>query len=417
MKSLITRLFPLFLLVASTVVEAQTYPNKPIRWVVPYTGGGITDVVTRVVTQKIQSALGQPIIVDNRPGANSILGSDLVAKAPPDGYTMLTVIAGYAANVTLYQGKLPFDPAKSLVPVSLAGIAPLILTANANFPAKDVKELIAYAKANPGKVNFGSSGIGAAAHLTTELLKQTAGIDMVHIPYKGTAPALTAEMANDIQILVDVPSTLMPHVRGGKIKALAMFSKERIKGAPEVPTIAEAGGPAARVLDLGAVHGARRHAQADRRSPRGGNREGDQRVGDQDPLQRHRHHCGRQHPGAGAAIPRRRGCEVGQGHQYGRREGGAMKSVLIFVVGLAISSIASAQPWPSRTHPLHRPLPAGRVQRHARAHARDRAAEDARPAGDRGKPAGRQHHSRAPSSWRSRRPTATRCTAPRCRSR
>jgi tripartite-type tricarboxylate transporter receptor subunit TctC len=189
------------------------------------------------------NSLGQPIVVDNRPGANSILGSDLAAKSAPDGYTMLTVIAGYAANVTLYQGKLPFNPAKDLVPVSLAGIAPLIMTANNNFPAKDVKELIAYAKANPGKVNFGSSGIGAAAHLTTELLKQTAGIDMVHIPFKGTAPALTAEMAGDIQILVDVPSTLMPHVRGGKIKALAMFSKERIQGAPEVPTMAQAGGP------------------------------------------------------------------------------------------------------------------------------------------------------------------------------
>jgi tripartite-type tricarboxylate transporter receptor subunit TctC len=241
MKTL--RFFLLALLSTPLLSLAQGYPNKPIRWVVPYTGGGITDVVTRVVTQKMASALGQPIIVDNRPGANSILGSDLVAKAAPDGYTMLTVIAGYAANVTLYQGKLPFDPAKNLVPVSLAGIAPLILTANANFPARDVRELIAYARANPGKVNFGSSGIGAAAHLTTELLKQTAGIDMVHVPYKGTAPALTAEMANDIQILVDVPSTLMPHVRGGKIKALAMFSKERIQGAPEVPTMAEAGGP------------------------------------------------------------------------------------------------------------------------------------------------------------------------------
>ncbi len=184
---------------------AQTYPNKTIRWIVPYTGGGITDVVTRIVTQKMQGPLGQTIVVDNRPGANSILGADLAAKAPPDGYTILTV--------------------------------------NNNFPAKDVKELIAYAKANPGKVNFGSSGIGAAAHLTTELLKQIAGIDMVHIPYKGTAPALIAVMANDIQVLVDVPSTLMPHVRGGKIKALAMFSGSRIQGAPEVPTMAEAGGP------------------------------------------------------------------------------------------------------------------------------------------------------------------------------
>ena len=230
-------------LAAPLIAHAQAWPSKPIRWVVPYPGGGITDVVTRVVTQKMQASLGQPIVVDNRPGANSILGSDIVAKAAPDGYTMLTVIAGYAANVTLYQGKLPFDPRKDLTPVSLAGVAPLILTANPNFPAKDVRELIAYAKANPGKVNFGSSGIGSAAHLTTELLKQTAGIDMVHVPFKGTAPGLTALMAGDIQMLVDVPSTLMPHVRGGKIKALAMFSAKRIAGAPEVPTMAEAGGP------------------------------------------------------------------------------------------------------------------------------------------------------------------------------
>ena len=230
-------------LAAPLIAYGQAWPSKPIRWIVPYTGGGITDVVTRVVTQKMAGPLGQPIVVDNRPGANSILGSDLAAKSAPDGYTMVTVIAGYAANVTLYAGKLPFDPRKDLVPVSLAAVAPLILTANPSFPAKDVRELIAYAKANPGKVNFGSSGIGAAAHLTTELLKQTAGIDMVHVPYKGTAPALTALMANDIQILVDVPSTLMPHVRGGKIKALAMFSAKRIQGAPEVPTMAEAGGP------------------------------------------------------------------------------------------------------------------------------------------------------------------------------
>src|SRR5436190_4089982 len=234
----------LFTLAAPLIAHAQAWPSKPMRWVVPYTGGGITDVVTRVVTQKMQASLGQPIVVDNRPGANSILGSDIAAKSAPDGYTMLTVIAGYAANVTLYQGKLPFDPRKDLTPISLAGVAPLILTANASFPPKDARELIAFAKANPGTVNFGSSGIGAAAHLTTELLKQTAGIDMVHIPYKGTAPALTALMANDIQILVDVPSTLMPHVRGGKIKALAMFSAKRLQGdAAVVPTMAEAGGP------------------------------------------------------------------------------------------------------------------------------------------------------------------------------
>ncbi len=225
------------------MVHAQAYPNKPIRWVVPYTPGGITDNVTRMVAQKLQDALGQPIVIDNKPGANSIIGADLVAKAPPDGYSIVTVIAAHAANATLYQGKLPFDPVKSFAPVSLAVVAPLILTTNNNFPAKDVRELIAYAKANPGKVNFGSSGIGAAAHLTTELLKQTAGIDMVHVPFKGTAPALQALLSGDIQMLVDVPSTLMPHVRGGKIKALAMFSGKRVPGAAEVPTMSEAGGP------------------------------------------------------------------------------------------------------------------------------------------------------------------------------
>jgi tripartite-type tricarboxylate transporter receptor subunit TctC len=228
----------------TVAAPAQTYPGKPIRWIVPYTPGGITDSVTRIVTQRVQEQTGWNIVVENKPGANSILGADLAAKSPPDGYTFLTVIAAHAANVTLYAGKLPYDPVKSFVPVSLAAIAPLVMTANNNFPAKDVKELIAYAKANPGKISFGSSGIGAAAHLTTELFKQTAGVDMVHIPYKGTAGALQDLMGGNLQILVDTPSSLMPQVRGGKIKALAMFSKKRIAGAPEVPTMAEAGGPA-----------------------------------------------------------------------------------------------------------------------------------------------------------------------------
>jgi tripartite-type tricarboxylate transporter receptor subunit TctC len=231
-------------LVCALGAPAQTYPSKPIKWIVPYTPAGITDSVTRVVMQKVQEQTGWNIVVENKPGANSILGADLAAKSAPDGYTFLTVIAAHAANATLYAGKLPYDPVKSFAPVSLAAIAPLIMTANNDFPAKDVKELIAYAKANPGKISFGSSGIGAAAHLTTELFKQTAGIDMVHIPYKGTAPALQDLMGGNIQILVDVPSTLMPQVRGGKIKALAMFSNKRISSAPEVPTMAEAGGPA-----------------------------------------------------------------------------------------------------------------------------------------------------------------------------
>jgi tripartite-type tricarboxylate transporter receptor subunit TctC len=233
------------MLLGSTAIQAQgaAWPVKPIRWIVPYPPGGITDSATRMVLQKVQDQTGWTIVVENKPGANSILGADLAAKAAPDGYTFLTVIAAHAANATLYAGKLPFDPVKSFAPMSLVGIAPLIMTANNDLPAKDVKELIAYAKANPGKISFGSSGVGAAAHLTTELFKQTAGLDMVHVPYKGTAPALQDLMGGSIQILVDVPSTLMPLVRGGKIKALGMFSTKRVAGAAEVPTIAEAGGP------------------------------------------------------------------------------------------------------------------------------------------------------------------------------
>jgi tripartite-type tricarboxylate transporter receptor subunit TctC len=219
------------------------YPAKPIRWVVPYTPGGITDSVTRLLTARLQEALGQPIVVENKPGANSIVGADLVAKSPADGYTLLTVIAAHAANATLYAGKLPFDPVRDFAPVSLAAIAPLILTVNNDFPARDMKGLVDYARANPGKISFGSSGVGAAAHLTTELLKQTSGLNMVHVPYKGTAPALAALLAGDIQVLVDVPSSMMPHVRGGKVRALGMFSSKRVAGASEVPTVAESGGP------------------------------------------------------------------------------------------------------------------------------------------------------------------------------
>lgn len=242
-KCLVAHVLVAVAIIAIGEAHAQ-YPNKPIRWVVPYTPGGITDNVTRLITQKLQDALGQPIVVENKPGANSIIGADFVAKAAPDGYTLLTVIAAHAANATLYAGKLPFDPVKGFAPISLAVVAPLIMTANNNFAPKSVKELVDYAKKNPGKISFGSSGIGAAAHLTTELFKQTTGVDMVHIPYKGTAPALQGLMGGDIQILVDVPSTLMPHVRGGKIKALAMFSSKRVPGAQEVPTMAESGGPA-----------------------------------------------------------------------------------------------------------------------------------------------------------------------------
>lgn len=231
-------------LVLPLLVSAQSWPSKPIKWIIPYPPGGITDNATRMVLQKVQEQTGWSIVVENKPGANSILGAELAARAAPDGYTFLTVIGAHAANATLYAGKLPYDVVKSFAPVSLVGIAPLVMAVNNNLPAKDIRELMAYSKANPGKLAFGSSGVGAAAHLTQELFKQVTSIDMVHIPYKGTAPALTDLMGGNLQILTDTASALMPHIRSGKIKAMAAFANKRVPGALEVPTIAEAGGPA-----------------------------------------------------------------------------------------------------------------------------------------------------------------------------
>ena len=231
-------------LVLPLLVSGQSWPNKPIKWIIPYPPGGITDNATRMVLQKVQEQTGWSIVVENKPGANSILGAELAARAAPDGYTFLTVIGAHAANATLYAGKLPYDVVKSFAPVSLVGIAPLVMAVNNNLPAKDIRELMAYSKANPGKLAFGSSGVGAAAHLTQELFKQVTSIDMVHIPYKGTAPALTDLMGGNLQILTDTASALMPHIRSGKIKAMAAFANKRVPGALEVPTIAEAGGPA-----------------------------------------------------------------------------------------------------------------------------------------------------------------------------
>ena len=243
MKRLRTTLAAAALALVASSAMAQTWPARPIRWIVPYTPGGITDNVTRMVVTRVSAALGTPITVENKPGANSIIGVDQMSKSTPDGYTFATVIAAHAANATLYEGRLPFDH-KAIVPVSLVAISPIIITASNQFPVKDLGELIAYAKANPGKVTFGSSGVGAAAHLTSELLAQTAGIQMTHVPYKGTAPALTDLISGNLQILADTPSSMMPHVRSGKIRALAMFSANRLPAAPEVPTSAEAGGPA-----------------------------------------------------------------------------------------------------------------------------------------------------------------------------
>ncbi|QJR16678.1 tripartite tricarboxylate transporter substrate binding protein [Usitatibacter palustris] len=228
---------------ASTVASAQTdWPTKPVRIIVPYTPGGFTDQVARIVAQKLQDRIKQPITIDNKPGANSIVGVEAAVKSPPDGYTFVLVIAAFSANPSLY-AKLPYDTRKDLVPVSLVGIGPLIAAVNNEMPVKTPKELVDYAKANPGKISFGSSGNGSAAHLTTELFKSTTKTDMVHIPYKGAAPAMVDLLGGRIQLLFDAATGLIPNGKAGKIRLIGVSADRRLAAAPDVPTFAEQGYP------------------------------------------------------------------------------------------------------------------------------------------------------------------------------
>ncbi len=226
----------------SSLALAQAWPSKPIRMIVPYTPGGYTDTMARGVGEPLARALGTSMMYDNKPGANSILGVDILAKSAPDGYTLATVIAAHSANATLYP-KLPFDVMKDFVPVSVTSLSPLILVVNNDFPAKTVAEFLAYARTNPGKINFGSSGTGAAAHLTMEYLQTLTGTKMQHIPYKGTAPLLTDLIGGQIGVAFDATSLMMPHIRGGKIRGLATTADKRVAGALDYPTMIESGVP------------------------------------------------------------------------------------------------------------------------------------------------------------------------------
>ena len=221
---------------------ASAWPSKPIKIIVPYTAGGFTDQMARLVQVGLQKALGQPVVVDNKPGANSIIGVDMVAKAAPDGHTFGVVIAAYAANTSLYP-KLPYNPRKDLVGVSLMGVSPLLAAVPINAPFKNTQELLAYAKANPGKVSFGSSGTGSAAHLTTELMKALTQTYMVHIPYRGAAPALTDLLGGQIQLFFDAPTGLIQAGKSGRVRLIGVSSDKRLPAVPDVPTFVEQGIP------------------------------------------------------------------------------------------------------------------------------------------------------------------------------
>jgi tripartite-type tricarboxylate transporter receptor subunit TctC len=227
-------------LVPTATLGQSEWPSKPVKIIVPYTPGGFTDVVARIVANRLSERLKQPITIDNKPGANGIIGVDAAAKSPPDGYTFVVVIAAFSANPTLY-AKLPYDTRKDLMPVSLITIAPLIAAVANEMPVKNVKELVEYAKANPGKISFASSGNGAAAHLTTELFKSMTNVNMVHVPYKGAAPALQDLMGGQIHLFFDAASGLIPAGKAGKIRLIGVASEQRLPAVPDLPTFIEQG--------------------------------------------------------------------------------------------------------------------------------------------------------------------------------
>ena len=229
----------------ASTVTAQAWPAKPIRLIVTFTAGGGTDVVARIVAPKLSEALGQPVVVENRPGAAGIVGTEIAVKSPPDGYTLLLAAAGATTIApNLYpKDKVPFDPIKDLLPITLVATVPFIITAHPSVPAANLRELIAYAKANPGKLNYGSSGAGGSPHLAGELFEKVAGVDMVHVAYKGLGPAITDLLGGQIHLVFADVGLVTQHVKSGKLRALAATSDQRSAALPDVPTVAEAGVP------------------------------------------------------------------------------------------------------------------------------------------------------------------------------
>ncbi len=240
MQALVKWFAALALAAVSAAAIAQGYPHKTIRLIVPFPAGGPTDIIARTVGQKLTESMGQAVVIDNRGGSGGNIGADIVAKAAPDGYTLLMAIVSFAINPSLYS-KLPFDPVKDFSPITRTGAATIIFVASPAIGAKTIKDLIALAKAKPHQINFGSPGSGTPHHLAGELLKVTAGIDLIHIPYKGAAPAIADLLGGQVHTaFVSLPAAL-PHVKSGKLVGLGITSPGRSAVAPDLPTFAEAG--------------------------------------------------------------------------------------------------------------------------------------------------------------------------------
>jgi tripartite-type tricarboxylate transporter receptor subunit TctC len=231
----------LFICAAGAATAQPNYPAKAIRYIVPFPAGGPLDIVARAIGQELSKSWGHPVIIDNRPGAGGNIGADLVARAPADGYTILMgAVSTHAINVTLYD-KLPYDPIRDFAPVTLITSVPNVLVLHPSVPAKTVHELIALAKARPGQLNFASGSTGSAGHLAGELFKTMAGVDMVHIPYKGAAPAVVDLLAGHVSLMFDNMSSALPNIKAARVRALAVTTLKRSPLLPQLPTISEAG--------------------------------------------------------------------------------------------------------------------------------------------------------------------------------
>jgi tripartite-type tricarboxylate transporter receptor subunit TctC len=241
-RKLVCLLTSAFLLGIGTA-EAQTYPVKPIRFIVPFAPGGGTDLVARMLAQRLPEALGQAVVVDNRGGAGGIIGAELAARAPADGYTLMLGSPGPLTINPNLSAKLPYDSLRDFAPVTLATISPFVLVLHPSVPAASVKDLVALARAKPGQLNYGSSGNGAVNHFSAEQFKALAGVNLVHVPYKGSGPATLDLVAGRLHLTFENLPTVLPHVKSGKLKMLAVGTKSRSAFVPEYPTIAEAGVP------------------------------------------------------------------------------------------------------------------------------------------------------------------------------
>jgi tripartite-type tricarboxylate transporter receptor subunit TctC len=221
-------------------VLAQDYPVKPVRMIVPWPAGGLVDIAARAVAKELQASMGQPFVVDNRVGAGGVIGADLAAKAPPDGYTLTLTTSAINMNAALGQ-KLPFDVGNDFAPVAAVAYAPSVVVVNVGLAAKTVQELTALARARPGKLSYASAGIGSPAHLATELYKSTMGLDIAHIPYKGAPQAITDLIAGHVDILFANAAVALPQIRAGAVRAIAVTGAQRFSALPELPTMAESG--------------------------------------------------------------------------------------------------------------------------------------------------------------------------------